>query len=172
MRLRECSREKEVLDLLKSGHWPEVCDPDLRAHVKSCSTCSDTVLLKSAFQNALGQSRGTAQLDSPSLIWWRAQLRRRNAAVERVSKPVAGANRFALIIYLLAALGLVASQVRLAGGWMAWISGLGELKIFHPNTLWSVAAVMQDWDLSLLIPCVGAIALLSGVVIYLAAEKS
>lgn len=170
MRFGPCSRENEVLDLLKSGRWPDACDPDLRDHVKSCSSCSETVLVKSALQDAVVRSRAVAPLDSPSLIWSRAQLRRRYATMERVSKPVAGANRFALII-LLAALAGIAWRAQPAGGWIASITGLSQLPIFHPAVLWPAASTLQDWNLTLVIPCVGAIALLSGIVIYLAAEK-
>ena len=44
--------EKEVTQALKSGHWPEGCAPELRAHVEACADCSDQVLVTRAFQQA------------------------------------------------------------------------------------------------------------------------
>jgi len=100
MTLRPCSREKEVAELLERGGWPQACAPDLRAHVSGCRSCGDLVLVTETFQRARAGAAGAARLASPEAIWWRAQLRRRNAAVERVGKPILGAQIFALAINL------------------------------------------------------------------------
>ena len=53
MTLGHCAREKEVMDLLRSGGWPAACEPELHEHVAACSLCAQTVMLKSAFAAAL-----------------------------------------------------------------------------------------------------------------------
>jgi hypothetical protein len=169
--LRPCPREKELLAALKTGQWPQGCDPDLRAHIDSCSLCRDTVLLKAAFQSSLTTARAAAPIDSPNLLWWRAQLRRRNAAMERLSRPVAGAHRFALVINLLAALGLALALALHTDLWKPWLAEVRQSPLFHPAALPPLADLVQNWSLALLIPAAAAIAILSGVAIYLATDR-
>ena len=172
MTLRPCSREPELAALLKSGHWPHSCDPELRQHVASCHTCRDTLMLKAAFQGALAHSRHQARLDSPSLIWWRAQLRRRHAAIERISKPVTRAHLFGFAFYIVATIGFVAVQIRRSGGWLALLDQLSQSTSSHSEAAFSLAAAARDSNLMLLIPCLAAVALLGGVALYLASDGS
>jgi len=171
MTLGHCAREDEVMELLHSGQWPAACDPELRDHVAGCSLCAQTVMLKSAFAAALSEAKDEARLQSAGLLWWRAQLLRRNAAVERVNRPIARAQRFALLINLLAAVALVASQWSHMDRLAAWFSGVAEAPIFHPVALWSMASQQPGWNLMLLIPCVGAVVVLGGITVYLATER-
>ena len=77
MILGSCVREKEVSELLRQGHWPHACTAELHAHVDGCRACRDLVLVAASFQKARAQAAGAAPLQSPGLLWWRAQLRRR-----------------------------------------------------------------------------------------------
>lgn len=172
MRLGHCSRENEVVSALKTGSWPQGCDPELRRHVDSCNTCSETVMIKDAFRGALAVSRSEAHLDAPAIIWWRAQLRRRHAALERVGKPVTFAHLFALAICILAAVSLAGVQVRDAGGWLPLLDRFKDAVAAHSDTASSFASTMLDWNLLLLLPCVAAVALLGGVVVFLASDRS
>jgi hypothetical protein len=88
MTFRPCSYERELTQALKDGHWPQGCGAELRAHVDVCGNCSDLVLVTQTFQRARCESERVAACGSPSLLWWRAQLRHRNAAAERVSRPI------------------------------------------------------------------------------------
>ena len=132
MMLGQCARENEVMDLLRSGCWPAACEPELRDHVAACSLCAQTVLLKSSFAEALAQAKDEVRPQDHGVLWWRAQLRRRNAAVQRVNRPIAGAQRFALLVNLLAAFALLASQWRHLDRLTAWFS---EAPVFHPAAL-------------------------------------
>ncbi|MGA2650681.1 MAG: hypothetical protein ABSF28_09165 [Terracidiphilus sp.] len=102
-----CVHEKELTGLLALGHYPHACPPELRDHVSACRSCSELALVTRAFQTARAQTAAAANLASPGLLWWRAQLRRRNEAVERVGKPILGANIFALSVMLLFAIGVL-----------------------------------------------------------------
>jgi hypothetical protein len=169
MSFRTCSYERELAQALKDGHWPDGCVPELRAHVEACANCSDLVLLTQTFQNARNESAREVLADSPSLLWWRAQLRRRNTAVQRVSRPITIAQTFALAVNLLVAVVLVASQYRRGLHWALWWQGITPARLLH---LMSSTSATTDWNLLLLIPALGGLVLLSGLVLYVVSEKS
>ena len=171
MNLLRCSREAELKEQMESGHWPEASTTELRAHVAVCSGCRDAVLLRQSFRAARAVSVSQAQLPPPGLLWWRAQLRRRNEAVERVNRPIARAQRFALLINLLAAVALLASQWRHGYRLAAWLSGIADAATFHPTALWAMAAQQPGWNLMVLIPCVVAVVALGGITVYLATDR-
>ncbi len=168
MILRSCSFEKEVDRALKDGHWPHACAPELRAHVDSCRYCSDLVLVTETFHRARMQSRPNSPSDSPHLVWWRAQLRRRYMATETVARPVSIAQTFALSLSLLVGACFVAWQYRHGLHWATWWSDL-PTRALH---LLSSVSMKPDWNPVLLIPTLGAVAVLSGLVLYLVSEKS
>lgn len=168
MTFRSCSREAELTQALRAGHWPAGCDRELRAHVEACSNCSDLVLVTETFQRARSQSAQAALSMSPDLIWWRAQLRRSNAAAERVSKPVTIAQIFAWFVITMVAGVFVATQYRHGLRWALWWSELAPSRAFH---VWSLAAERLDWNLALLVPSLGGLVVLSGVVLYLLSER-
>ena len=169
MTFRTCSREKDLEQALKDGHWPQGCGPELRTHVESCASCSDFVLVTQTFQRARSESEQEAPSASANLLWWRAQLRKRNAATERVSRPVTFAERFALFVYVVVGLVFVASQYRHGLHWASWWSELAPSRALH---FLPAGSGQIDWNLLLLISGLGVLALLSALVVYLASEKS
>jgi hypothetical protein len=171
MTLSPCWREKEVAQLLARGGWPQACAPELRAHVNACRACGDLVLVTGTFQRARAQAASAANVSSPGALWWRAQLRRRNAAVERVGKPILGAQIFALSINLLIVVGFLASQARHGLGWLTWLEQLPQGRTLHLDVFWPSALFNSSWSMVWLIPAVATLALLGGVVVYLASEK-
>jgi hypothetical protein len=187
MTLRPCSHESEIKQLLQRGYWPQACTPELRAHVESCRACGDLVLVTEAFQSARAASASVPSLPPPGVLWWRAQLRRRNAAVERINKPILGAQIFAFAITLLIAAGVVISQANHGLHWLLrlgagpgntpgnglldWLATLLQSPTFHLKVLWPLASAKPDMSLTYLVPGVVMLAFLSGVVLYLASEK-
>jgi hypothetical protein len=173
MNLSGCSREKDVVEMLACGHWPQACSEELRAHIGTCRSCSDLVLVTSTFQSTRAQSAARPNLPPPGAIWWRAQLRRRNAAVERVGRPILGAQIFALSVYLPLGLGLVVSQARHGLQWLSWFERLAQPQTasLHLETLWPSGLFDSGWSLMVLIPAIATLALLSGVVLFLVSEK-
>ena len=169
MTLGSCAREKEVAELLHRGQWPQASPPDLRAHVDACRSCSSLVLVTLAFQQARAGAASAARLESPGALWWRAQLRRRNADLLRIGKPILGAQIFALAVSLLVAAGVLASQARQGLRWMSRITELpGSL---HLDSLWPPTLPSLGGSLMLLVPILATLALVSGVVVYLTTEK-
>ena len=169
MTFRTCTFEREVAQALKDGHWPEGCAPELRFHVEGCASCSDLVLVTQAFQGARSESAHEPPAGSPGLLWWRAQLRRRNAAAESIGRPITVAQTFALLVNVLVAVVFVASQYNHGLHWATWWSGISFSRVL-PSLSTGVGAF--DWNLALLIPGLGVVALLGGLVVYLAAQKS
>ncbi len=168
MTFRTCSYEKELTQALKDGHWPQGCGAELRAHVDACGNCSDLVLVMQTFQRARSESECT-HCSSPSLLWWRAQLRRRNAAAERVSRPITIAQTFAWFVVVLVGIVFAASQYRHGLHWASWWSEFAPLRPLH---LLPVASGQVSWNFPLLLSSFGVLALLSILVVYLASEKS
>ncbi len=182
MKLRQCPREKEVKELLERGQWPVAAEaaPELRAHVNDCRPCAELVLVTAAFQKARAEAAAAAKLGSPGVLWWRAQLRRRNEAVERIGRPILGAQIFALAVNLLLAVVFVVWQARHGFAWLSWLEQLPQNATLHLDsqwfdTLWPVALFGSGWNSLLtpmvLIPAAATLALLGGVVVYLASEK-
>jgi hypothetical protein len=171
MTFSRCSREKEVAELLALGHWPQACAPELLAHANACQACGDLVLVSQAFRSARAESASAATLSSPGALWWRAQLRRRYAAVERVGKPLLGAQIFALAVSLLLGLGILVSQARSGMQWLSRMEQLPQSSALHLEALQPSALLNSGSSIMALFPVLAVLALLSGVVVYLASEK-
>jgi len=139
------------------GHWPEASDAELREHVAGCVRCGELVLVRQGLARLRVGDMAAARLESAGVLWWRAQLRRRAAALERVSRPMRVAQAFALVTLLAVAAGFVASQAELRGGLDGALSALG--------------AMPGGWNLTIAIPALGVLALLSGVAVYLASAR-
>jgi len=169
MKLGGCAREKEVAELLACGHWPDACNGELRAHVAACRSCQDLILVKQAFRAERQVAAGSARLESPGVLWWRAQLRRRNAAIERISIPIVGAQIFAVAVSLVAAIVTIAYQARRGFGWLDW---LGQVpRALHLEVLLPDALQKYPGETWLVLSAVAMLALTSGVLVYKASEK-
>jgi hypothetical protein len=170
MTLRPCPRQPEIQELLASGHWPHACPPELRSHLAGCRSCADLTLVTQAFQLSRASAAAQVQLPAPGAIWWRAQLRRRNAAVERVGKPIVGAYVFALSMTVLVAVIFAISQARHG---FRWFGGLGQsqnsvahFQLFNPQIVSNSGS-----SLTVLVPILATLAVLGAVAVYLGAER-
>jgi hypothetical protein len=129
------------------------------------------VLLMQAFGGARAVSLGAAPQIAPGILWWRAQLRRRNEAVAAIGRPILGAQIFALAVTLLMVAGLAVSQAK--QGWR-WLAELPQSRSFHLETLvpsFAAADFRSSISLVYLVPGLAMLVLLGGVVVYLASEK-
>ena len=117
-----CSYQERILAAIRAGAWPHAA-PDLCAHVETCNTCNDFALVAQTLRESRNAAMQAPPLPSPGLIWWRAQVRRRNAAIERMTRPIALAEKVALLIVFLAAVALVAWQYPQWTSWLANVWG-------------------------------------------------
>src|ERR1700760_1561853 len=76
--------------------------------------------LRQAMLAAKTSAMGEARPEPAELIWWRAKLRKRQAAIEKLSAPTRGVQTFT------AAMVLVLAIVIMIAGWHAW-GGKGSL---------------------------------------------
>lgn len=173
--MKPCPHEAEVSAVLRSGHWPDACEPELRQHVESCDRCASQLLVLHAFQSARAQAVRVAPVGHPGLLWWRAQLRRRNDALERVAKPIATAHIFALCVTLFAAAAVVGSLLQKGVDWSSWLPSTwlpSTSSISQFDALSFLTSIKADWGLFLSLTGLGTVVLLSAVVLYLASGRS
>jgi hypothetical protein len=177
MKLTSCPYEKEVREFMARGQWPDACPPELRAHVSGCRACGDLVLLSGTFQQARVESMATARPVAPAVLLWRAQLRRRNAAMERVSLPLLGAQIFACAVTVLAALGFAGFEARNGADWLTWsfwrnwFVHLPQAVAAQWDSLGSGALAGSAWSWLVLVPALATLVLLGGVAVYFATDK-
>ena len=164
MTLSSCSREPELTMALREQRWPDASEVSLRAHVEKCPQCSELVAVTQALQQARHESTRVAPLPPPGILWWRAQLLRRNEAIARVNKPVAVAEKIAWLGTLAVALGVALWQRDLIGAWVKWLANLSQ----SGGADWSSTG---GWWFALTAAAVGTITLLGGVVLYFVAKE-
>jgi hypothetical protein len=177
MKLAPCTYEKEVRQLIASGQWPAACSPEIRAHVSSCRTCGDLVLVAEAFRQARAESVAAARPVSPAILMWRAQLRRRNAAVERISRPLLGAQIFAFAAVLLAAVGFVGFEASQGAAWTSWgfwhdwFAQLPQAAASQWESLSSGAVAGSGSGWIVLASALATLVLLGGAAVYFATDR-
>jgi len=178
--MKSCPHEAEIQAVIRSGHWPEACDPELRKHVETCRTCGEQLLVLHAFHSSRAHAMQAARghypnLLHPDLLWWRAQLRRRNHALQRVSQPITTAQIFALCISILGAAALLRAQIARGFNWSSWLpqsSSPQSSTASHFDALSFFASITTDWGIFLPLIGLGTVLLLSAVVVYLASDRS
>jgi hypothetical protein len=161
-----CTCEKDIRELVESGQWPLAAPADLKSHAASCRTCADLVLVATAFQRARATTIAAAKPASAGAIWWRAQLRSRQQAFQRIQRPLIGAQVFALVAVLLPIIGFVAFEAR------SWISSLGRLSQsaqLHAGDLSSSST--SGSGLIFVVVAAAMFALVAGLAVYFDAER-
>ena len=171
MTLVPCQHEKEIAVLLTSGQWPHAAPAELRAHAATCRSCAELALVPSAFRAARTTAVAAAPLVSPGVLWWRAQLRRRNAAIERVTRPILGAQIFAFVVCIAVAIGFVASHAVQGIGWISGFGQLFRLPSIDVTKLWPSSLAGSGLALWVIVPVLATLALLGGVAVYLASSE-
>lgn len=180
MSIRTCRHEQAVLAAVTAGQWPAACDPALRAHAAGCRSCAETAAITQALRQAGEQARQAARLPSPGILWWRAQLRRRQQAVAQATLPVALAERVVAVVTLLGLAGaLLWQRAGIAAWFLAWRRGVaanglaqGLLDGLHSSDAGALAASLDaHWTTPLLIAALCTLAGLAGLAAYLMAER-
>ncbi len=164
-----CPREREVTDLLHRGHWPQASPAELRCHVEECRRCSELVAVTQTLQAARTQSLAAAHLPTSGSLWWRAQLRRRNQAIERISRPIFGAQVFAGAAVCLIAVCFLAWEFRRGFRLLDWVAALPQS--LHLDALLPAELPHMQGASWLLLPVLASLLLVGGVVAYFASEK-
>lgn len=100
-----CDREAVLLHALGRGE----VDAGLETHLQECASCREARLVWTAMQ-AECLNEPMPAIPAPGLIWWRAQLAARRAAVTRAERPLRAMNWAAGL--------LTAASIPWLAGWM------------------------------------------------------
>jgi hypothetical protein len=162
--LRECARAHELSVALRAGGWPAGCDAGLRKHVEHCESCRETALVAQLLRDDRADAIREMPLASPGLLWWRAQILQRQAAVRRASRPVHVAITVSLLTSLVVAVSVffgLRSQIA------SWISSVVAVPISaQPGSSSFPAAIALPFLLVLF--ALTALATIFGVAVYAA----
>lgn len=166
MNLRACPREKELALMLQLGHWPHACPAELQEHVAACNACRARAAVTQAFRSERDRALAQPRLEPSGVLWWRAQLRRRNAAFERLNRPLFGAQIFAVVLALVAAGAYLGLQLRQGPSWFADLT-----RAFHFTALLPPALQNSPLAAMAMVLLVALAALAGGVVLYRASDR-
>lgn len=161
-----CARQQEVATALHERRWPQACTSELRTHVENCPQCNEFVRVAQTLRQARHDAMPMARLAPPGILWWRAQLRRRNAEVERVEKPLVLVEALALVATLLVTAALAVAQ---RGNLLRWLADVSYPSVFRLDGLWTIEGGTIFW--ALLIGSGVMIGVLSGFAVYLVARS-
>jgi hypothetical protein len=171
MTIRPCPCEKEIAGLLACGQWPQAAPADLRIHAATCRSCAELALVTSTFRAARATAAAAAPLVSPGILWWRAQLRRRNAAIERVTRPILGAQIFAFVICIAVAIGFSASHAAQGIGLISELTQHFRPAQIDVTKVWPNSIAGSGLALWALAGLIAMLVLLGGVAVYLASSE-
>jgi hypothetical protein len=110
----ECRFERDVLNASRHDRWTDA----LREHARSCETCSAAAAVSSWMDDFSSRDDRAHSLPDPSVVWLKAQLLGRHAAVERASRPM---NAVQMAAYLIVAAGWAAIMTWKWHALQAWL---------------------------------------------------
>ena len=126
----ECAREQDVINAIVTGQWPDRCDESLCAHAAECAVCKELVDVTSMMRLDHEGLHEEVSLPSAGQVWWRAAIRARLEASQRVAQPLS----WIFGVSLACAAGLAIALVQLLwspmhaawgsssrGAWAAWL---------------------------------------------------
>ena len=137
----ECPREQDVINAIVTGQWPDRCEASLAVHAAECAVCKELVEVTSVMRLDREGLHEEMSLPSAGQVWWRAAIRARLEASQRVAQPfswIFGVSMACAAGLAIAVVQLLWSPVQLAWGssspsaWGAWL-GLGELVRLLPT---------------------------------------
>jgi non-ribosomal peptide synthetase component F len=159
-----CPHERDVLDLVAIGQWPQRADATLRTHVASCATCAEVASIAIAVRE-WSDADAAPRVPEASVVWHRAQVRARAAAERAASRPVWIAQGFAVAAVLgaLLVMGPGATWYQ-----SAWQSAVGVVPAW-PTVSWlpewptvTFESMATGWSRTVLLAASALVLLLSG----------
>lgn len=137
----ECPREQDVINAIVTGRWPDRCAASLCAHAAECDVCKELVEVTSVLRLDRDALHTEMSLPSAGQVWWRAAIRARLEASQRVARPFSWLFGVSVACAAGLAIGVVQllwSPVHVAwgswslSGWTTWLS-VGELPRVLPS---------------------------------------
>jgi hypothetical protein len=97
----KCDQERQIVEATRSGRWTS----SLRAHLRDCAQCTQTERIAASLQENAGTLEHQLNLPPASMVWRRAQTRRRVDALQRATRRpfliVAALSSLYVIVLLL-----------------------------------------------------------------------
>ncbi len=97
-----CEFQSAVVKSVKSG----IANDDANEHLKNCADCQETLKVARFFQMNLMKELPPLNLPAAGLIWWKAKLREKHRAAERVGQPITIVQTIAIVIFTVVFLWL------------------------------------------------------------------
>ncbi len=164
MRRTDCDRERDALEAVSRGRWPDGAGDDLRSHVARCPACTELVAVAVALQDDRRKLVRDAPVLRAEVAWWRAERRAREEAARAATRPIALAHAAAVVCAGVAAAALLG----LLFSWLGpWLRGMGDLNPAGDTAAPALfdAASIGPWVLPLAVG-VGAWLVLVPVALY------
>jgi hypothetical protein len=161
--LSRCDREEQVLELVRTGRWPALADPELTGHVTACQACDDLVAVSSALLADHQAALRAAPIPPSGRVWWRIQRREADEARRAASRTVVAVQLASFAAATAIALAILTSL----GDWRSWLKTLGGLITIDPVTTTEIVA---QWSLPLALVLATCLAL-APVAVYLALAR-
>ncbi|HEX2661265.1 MAG TPA: hypothetical protein VHM93_00420 [Candidatus Acidoferrum sp.] len=117
-----CDKEAEITSALRGG----TLQAELARHAASCTICADTLLVS---QFLLARKKAECVLPDADSLWWKAQLARKQMAVERATQSIALVRKVgygglaAAGLWLVFARGYLASAITALSNHELWPAG-------------------------------------------------
>lgn len=87
--------------------------------------------------------------------------------MERIGRPILGAQIFALVVNLVAVAGFVTWEAAHGLDWLSWFGATGQSRGGGAF----LAAAFSGWGLMVTVPALATLVVLGGAAVYLAAER-
>jgi hypothetical protein len=161
--LNRCDREEQVLELVRTGRWPELSDPELTGHVVACQPCADLVAVSSALLADHQTAMRTAPIPPSGRVWWRIQRREADEARRAANRAVMAVQ----LASFAAATAIALAILNSLGDWRSWLKTLAGLV---PIDAVATAETVAQWSLPLALVLATCLAL-APVAVYLALAR-
>jgi hypothetical protein len=102
------------MEIVSCGRWPDQCPEELRLHIAECAICTDVLQIALALHEDRAISHIDARIPSADLMWWRAEIRSRQEAVRKASRPMTVVEAFGAA----AAIGVAAALISRGWPWL------------------------------------------------------
>lgn len=120
-----------MIEAIRAG----ISDPALQSHISECPVCADVMLVSGFLWDNSATTEQEIALPTPDSVWLKAQLRSRQLAAERATRPIVLFVQIALATAGFAGLWFVSSSApardwigrAIHSSWLAHSTFSGEL---------------------------------------------
>jgi predicted anti-sigma-YlaC factor YlaD len=145
----ECPFEARLVADIAAGRSIDTC-PELQEHLAACAGCRELAEVATLLAEDGSAAQGELAVPPAGLVWWRAQLRVRQAAATQAQQAMTVVQAIAAAATVAALAALATLSWRLVGPWMHRLVDSSALLPSSPTpwamllvvvgAVWSIAA--------------------------------